>query len=73
MNRILDNKPLIWAVIGGLLVAVIAFIFTPIRNLLGIVPLTLQQWFVVTLIALSLLFTVEVAKFISNRLKISGG
>ena len=73
MNRILDNKPLIWAVIGGLLVAVAAFIFNPIRNLLGIVPLSLQQWFVVTLIALSLLFTVEVAKFISNRLKISGG
>jgi len=73
MNHILDNKPLIWAVIGGLLVVVVAFVFAPIRNLLGIVSLTPQQWFVVSLIALSLLFTVELAKFISNRIKIFGG
>jgi len=70
MNRILDNKPLVWSVIGGLFVAGVAFAFEPIRNLLGIVPLTPQQWFVVSLIALSLLLTVELAKFISNRLEI---
>jgi len=73
MNRIMDNRPLIWAVIGGLLVAIAAFIFAPIRNLLGVVPLSAQQWLIVTSIALSLLFTVELAKFISNRLRISGG
>ena len=70
MNRILDNKPLVWSVIGGLFVAGVAFAFEPIRNLLGIVPLTPQQWFVVSLIALSLLLTVELAKFITNRLEI---
>ena len=64
------NKPLIWAVGGGLLVAMIAFIIMPLRNLLGIVPLDLYQWFIIATIALTLLFTVEFGKFISRRLEI---
>ena len=39
MSPLSKNKPLIWAVIAGLLMVVIAFAFPSIRNLLGIVPL----------------------------------
>jgi Ca2+-transporting ATPase len=62
------NKPLIWAVLGGLLLAVGAFAFPAIRNLLGIVPLSLEQWGVVAGVAISLLVTVEIGKAISNYL-----
>jgi Ca2+-transporting ATPase len=61
-----SNKPLIWAVIAGLLMVVIAFAFPSIRNLLGIVPLTWQQWIWIAAIALSLLMAVEVGKWIRN-------
>jgi P-type Ca2+ transporter type 2C len=60
------NKPLIWAVIAGLLMVVIAFAFPSIRNLLGIVPLTLQQWSLIAAIAIGLLMAVEIAKWIRN-------
>ena len=55
MSPLSNNKPLIWAVIAGLLMVVIAFAFPGIRNLLGIVPLTLQQWSWIAAIALGLL------------------
>jgi len=58
------NKPLIWAVIAGLLMVVIAFAFPSIRSLLGIVPLTLQQWSWIAGIAIGLLMAVEVGKWI---------
>jgi Ca2+-transporting ATPase len=73
MNSLAKNKPLIWAVTGGLIIALSAFAFAPIRNLLGIVPLSLQQWIIVAGIALSLLLIVEIAKYVSKRLKISAG
>ena len=60
------NKPLVLAVIAGLLMVVIAFAFPSIRNLLGIVPLTLQQWSLIAAIAIGLLMAVEIAKWIRN-------
>ena len=60
------NQPLIWAVIAGLLMVVIAFAFPSIRNLLGIVPLTFQQWSWIAAIAIGLLMAVEIAKWIRN-------
>jgi Ca2+-transporting ATPase len=60
------NIPLVLAVISGLLMVVIAFAFPSIRNLLGIVPLTLQQWSWIAAIALGLLMAVEVGKWIRN-------
>jgi Ca2+-transporting ATPase len=73
MSPLSKNKPLIWAVIGGLLMVVIAFAFPGIRNLLGIVPLTLQQWSWIAAIALGLLMAVEIGKWvrviIQRRLK----
>jgi Ca2+-transporting ATPase len=61
-----SNKPLVLAVIAGLLMVVIAFAFPSIRALLGIVPLTLQQWIVIAAIAIGLLLAVEIGKGIRN-------
>ena len=65
LNR---NKPLVWAVLAGLFMAVIPFVVPGIRNLLGIVPLTWQEWGWVAGVALSLLVIVEIGKWISLRL-----
>jgi Ca2+-transporting ATPase len=62
------NKPLVWAVIGGLLMVVIAFAIPAIRNALGIVPLTLQQWSWIAAIAFGLLFAVEIGKWVRHLL-----
>jgi P-type Ca2+ transporter type 2C len=63
------NKPLVLAVIGGLLMVVIAFAFAPIRKLLGIVPLTLEQWSLIAAIALGLLMAVEIGKWLRNLIQ----
>jgi hypothetical protein len=68
MNPLSQNKPLIWAVLAGLLTAIIAFLVPGIRRLLGIVPLSLEQWGIVAGIAFTLLISVEIGKAISNRL-----
>lgn len=68
MNKLATNKPLIWAVVAGLLTALVAFLIPGLRNLLGIVPLSLEEWLWVIGIALTLLVTVEIGKAISNRL-----
>ncbi len=62
------NKPLVAAVIAGLFMVVIAFAIPSIRNLLGIVPLSLQQWSWIAGIALGLLVAVEIGKGIRNFL-----
>ena len=67
MNKLTANKPLIWAVVAGMLTAIIAFLVPGLRNLLGIVPLTLQEWALVGGVALALLVVVEIGKAISNR------
>jgi Ca2+-transporting ATPase len=61
-----QNKPLIAAIAGGLLLAVGAFVVPPVRELLGIVPLTVQQWAVVVGVAISMIGVVEVVKPINN-------
>lgn len=68
MNKLTVNKPLIWAVIAGFVTIGIAFLIPGLRELLGIVPLTLQEWSWVIGIGLVLLLLVEIAKAISNRL-----
>ena len=60
------NKPLIVAVLAGLGMVAIAFAIPQLRNLLGIVPLTLQQWSWIAAIAVSLLMAVEVGKWARN-------
>jgi P-type Ca2+ transporter type 2C len=66
-GSLMRNKPLIWAVASGLALAVGATLVPPIRNLLGIELLRPEQWLVIAGVALGLLCTVEVAKFISNH------
>jgi Ca2+-transporting ATPase len=70
MNNLSANKPLIWAVGAGLATALIAFIFPGVRSLLGIVPLSLQEWGLIIGIALSLLLFVEAGKAIAGRLHV---
>ena len=67
MNKLSANKPLIWAVVLGFLTVSIAFLFPGLRDLLGIVPLSLPEWLLVMGVALTLLIFVEIAKAISNR------
>jgi Ca2+-transporting ATPase len=61
-----QNKPLIGAVLSGLALAVGAFLVPSIRDLLGIVPLSVLQWAQVFGVGLLLLGVVEVGKWISN-------
>jgi Ca2+-transporting ATPase len=60
------NKPLVAAVLGGLLVAVVAFLVPGLREVLQIVPLHLVDWLLVMGVALGLLVVVEIGKAISN-------
>jgi P-type Ca2+ transporter type 2C len=68
MTRLSQNQPLIWAVLAGLLLVAVAFAVPGLRALLGIVPLSLDQWGLIAAVALSLLVAVEIGKWISNRL-----
>jgi Ca2+-transporting ATPase len=63
-----QNKPLVFSVLGGLAMAVLPFIVPGLRRLLGIVPLSLQEWAWVGGCALLLLVAIEIAKTISLRL-----
>jgi Ca2+-transporting ATPase len=60
-----QNKPLVVAVLGGLLMAVGAFLVPGIRNLLQIEPLSLVQWGVIFGIACGLMLVVEAGKWIA--------
>lgn len=62
-----QNKPLIWAVLAGLGLAVAAILLPVIRKLLVIAPLSGAEWALVAGVALSLLVIVEVGKVV-NRL-----
>ncbi len=68
MNKLSQNMPLVWAVLGGLLLVAIAFAVPGIRNLLGIVPLSLGQWALIAGIAMLLLVAVEIGKWVRNSL-----
>ena len=68
MNKLSANKPLIWAVLAGFLTIAIAFLVPGLRELLGIVPLSLQEWIWVISVSFILLVFVETGKAISNRL-----
>jgi Ca2+-transporting ATPase len=65
-GRLSRTKPLVWAVLGGLAMVAIAFLIPELRNLLGIVPLSLGEWAIVASVAVFLLGTVEVGKAITR-------
>jgi Ca2+-transporting ATPase len=60
------NKPLMWAVVSGLAVALIAFIIPQLRNMLGIVPIHLEDWVLIAVVAVGLLMVVELGKWLTN-------
>lgn len=59
------NKPLVWAVLSGLLMVAIPFAIPDLRNLLGIVPLSLDEWLWVAGVAIALLIAVEIGKAVN--------
>ncbi len=67
MNKLSANMPLVWAVLAGLVMAVLPFFVPSLRALLGIVPLNFNEWLEVAGIAIGLLVVVEVGKWISNK------
>jgi Ca2+-transporting ATPase len=67
-GRLSLNKPLVASVASGLLLAVIAVVVPSIRQVLGLVNLSVVQWAAIFGVGLSLLVVVEFAKRISNRL-----
>lgn len=72
MNKLSTNKPLIGAVILGFLTIALAFVVPGLRNLLGIIPLTLEEWLLVLGVGLFLLISVEIGKAVSNRIYRNG-
>jgi Ca2+-transporting ATPase len=68
MNKLSANMPLVWAVLAGLVMAILPFLVPGLRSLLSIVPLTFAEWLEVVGIALGLLMVVEIGKWISNKI-----
>jgi Ca2+-transporting ATPase len=64
-----QNPLLIVSVALGLGLAVVPFMVPQLQKLLGIVPLTAEQWVLVWGVALSLLAVVEIGKWASRRLR----
>lgn len=69
MNSLRSNKPLIWAVFAGVLTILAAFWIPALRNLLGLVSLSVLQWGIVVGFGLLLLVIVEAGKWIANHRK----
>lgn len=67
MNPITANKPLVAAVIAGVITALLPFWIPGLGKVLGIVPLSLLEWGWVVAFAIVLLGIVEAAKAIANR------
>jgi len=68
MHKLSANMPLVWAVLAGLAMAVLPFLIPGLRDLLGLVQMTVWEWLEVVGIALGLLAVVEVGKWISNKI-----
>ncbi len=67
MTPLSANKPLIVAVAGGVLLAILPFLIPGLRQALSIAPLHLDDWLLVVGVALGLLAVVEIGKAVSNR------
>jgi Ca2+-transporting ATPase len=67
ISKLGSNKYLLWVVLAGILTALVAFWIPALRNLLGLVPLSLMDWGWVWGIAFLLLVFVEVGKLFANN------
>jgi Ca2+-transporting ATPase len=65
-GKLSQNKPLIWAVLAGLALAIGAIVVPPIRDLLKIDALVPEQWVAIFGVALGLLVVVEIGKAVSK-------
>ncbi|MCJ7662371.1 MAG: cation-translocating P-type ATPase [Anaerolineales bacterium] len=65
-GNIKGNLPLVWAVAGGLLMAIVPFTIPFLRNLLDIVQLNFMDWLMVFGVALFNLTVVEIGKLITR-------
>jgi len=66
MPKLSENKPLIYSVLGGILLVVIPFFVPFIGKALGVVQLIFGEWALIIGIAIGLLLIVELGKAISN-------
>ncbi len=73
MGPLSQNKILVVAVAGGLLMSLLPFMVPAIGRALEIVPLTLAEWGVVAGIALGLLTIVEIGKALTHRMRENHG
>jgi Ca2+-transporting ATPase len=64
MNKLTQNKPLVYAVISGLALALIALFVPGVQRLLEVAPLTVADILMVAVIAIGLLGAVELAKLL---------
>ena len=69
MNPVTDNRPLLAAVILGIVTALLPFGIPALGALLGIVPLSLLEWGWVVAFAIVLLGIVEAAKAMARRVE----
>lgn len=67
MNPLRTNKPLILAVISGMLTALAAFLIPGLRKILGIVPLAMTEWLWILGFAMVLLLIVEAGKYVATN------
>ena len=67
IGSITQNKPLVGAVLLGLGLGVAAIVVPALRSLLGLAPLTAQQWAIIMAFSFALLGVVEAAKAIHAR------
>lgn len=66
-NPITSNRPLIYAMIGSICLAILPFVFRPLGSLLHVVPLHGQEWALVFGFAVVLLLLVDGAKAARSR------
>jgi len=69
MNPITVNKPLIYAVLSGIAVAVIPLYLPWLRDALGVAPLHLNDWICVAGISAGLLIVVEIGKWLNSLIQ----
>ncbi len=72
MNPLRVNKPLVWAVASGLVLAFLPFLIPGLGRIMEVAPLHLNDWLLIGGTALGLLSVVEIAKWLANKRRIGG-
>ena len=67
MNPLGVNKPLVWAVLSGLVLAFLPFLVPGLGKIMEVAPLHLHDWALIGGTALGLLSVVELAKWVASK------